>query len=373
MKLILRIVALVLKVVYQPFRLFPLRDKIALISRQSDAIPEDFLLIREDLRKHEEIDVVILAKKLGPGKLRMALYPFHMLRQMFHIATSKVVVLDGYCIVACVVGHKTETTVIQMWHATAAIKQFGWQIVGKPSGSSLATATIMHMHDHYDMVLAPSPRTAVDYCEAFHVDNDRIRYYGLPHLTELSRVEPQTLDEIRRHFSLDPSKKTVLYVPTFREGKCVNLQDLIDNFDFDNYQLIAKVHPIDYVPAPDPRVVYPDKFTTTQWMALADVVITDYSSLLVEAAVIDKPLFLYVYDLAEYSGDTGLNLDYKESFIAPIAFPDGKQLAAALASPYDKSVLADIRGQFVQVDVKNCRNAFRELLLSCFQDRSKKI
>ena len=41
-------------------------------------------------------------------------YVFHMFIQMYHISTSKVVVLDTYCIVASVLKHKKETKIIQI-------------------------------------------------------------------------------------------------------------------------------------------------------------------------------------------------------------------------------------------------------------------
>lgn len=338
-----------------------------MISRQSDEVPVDFLLLREDLsRQRVDIKVQILAKKLAIRELRVLLYPFHMLRQLYHISTSKVVLLDGYCIVASVAKHKPQTKLIQIWHATAAIKKFGWQIVGKPSGASITTATIMRMHDQYDIVLAPSQTTGEVYQEAFNIDADKIRYFGLPHLSVLTEPQNEILDEIRSMFAIDPGKKTILYVPTFREGKCVNLQGLIDEIDFEKYELVAKVHPLDKLPPHDDRVIYAERYTTTAWMQLADFIITDYSSLLVEAAILNKPLYLYVYDLEEYSGDPGLNLDYTEPSIAPIVFRDAPGLAVEMGCPYDFAVLEYIRDQFIQIDVKNCRNALVNLITGVF-------
>jgi CDP-ribitol ribitolphosphotransferase / teichoic acid ribitol-phosphate polymerase len=363
MKTILRITVFIINLVYQPFRLLPVQKKVTCISRQSDDIPADFLLIREDLHNHKDIKIQILAKKLTAQNPRVVLYPFHMLRQMYHIATSRAIVLDGYCIVASIVKHKPETSIIQIWHATAAIKKFGWQIVGKPSGSSLDTATIMRMHDKYDIVLAPSRRTAQCYQEAFRVGEDKIRYVGLPHLTQLVEPNFEMSPKMRHEFGLDPSKKTILYVPTFREGKLVNLQGLIDAIDFDKYELVAKIHPIDRLPGKDPRVTYPNRFSTTEWMHLADVIITDYSSLLVEAAILKKPLFLYVYDLEEYSGDTGLNIEYTEPFIAPIVYHQAADLVEALDKPYDGEVLEQLRQQLVEVDAAKCRKEFSKFIL----------
>ena len=48
---------------------------------------------------------------------------------MYYLATSKVCVLDGYCIPASILKHKKKLKIIQIWHASGAIKKFGYQIL----------------------------------------------------------------------------------------------------------------------------------------------------------------------------------------------------------------------------------------------------
>src|SRR5699024_3227626 len=45
-------------------------------------------------------------------------------------------------------------------------------------------------------------------------------------------------------------------------------------------------------------------------MIMADIVITDYSSLAIEASLLNKPTFFYVYDEADYEKERGLNAFY---------------------------------------------------------------
>ena len=51
------------------------------------------------------------------------------------------------------------------------------------------------------------------------------------------------------------------------------------------------------------------------WVALADILITDYSSSVVEFALLRRPVILLVGDLAEYETDPGLCLDYRTEMI----------------------------------------------------------
>ena len=51
------------------------------------------------------------------------------------------------------------------------------------------------------------------------------------------------------------------------------------------------------------------------WLALADILITDYSSSIFEYALLRRPIILLVPDLAEYERDPGLYLDYRTEMI----------------------------------------------------------
>jgi CDP-ribitol ribitolphosphotransferase len=44
-------------------------------------------------------------------------------------------------------------------------------------------------------------------------------------------------------------------------------------------------------------------------MYVADIVVTDYSSLAIAAALTGKPLYYYIYDIEEYRRSPGLNID----------------------------------------------------------------
>ena len=51
--------------------------------------------------------------------------------------------------------------------------------------------------------------------------------------------------------------------------------------------------------------------TTQELMIMADVIISDYSSLPIEASLLDKPTLFYVYDEHKYDKIRGLNQFYK--------------------------------------------------------------
>lgn len=350
------------------------RKKVTIISRESNSKTIDVRMLEDELVRRG-IRVKTLCKLLTKDKSLMSLgYIGHVIRQEAAILSSDVVVLDTYCIPASMIPHGKSTKVIQMWHALAAIKKFGWQTVGMKDGSSRRTAEMMRMHEGYDYVIAASDITAEHFCEGFRVGRDKIVKAGLPRIDYIKSVASGSRrDDVRRKLferypQLDGSgKQTVLYVPTFRRYADVRpaTEALIEAIDKEKYNLIIKLHPLyrgsfgtgadgpdeGNGPAVNESVIFDEDFRSFDWLSAADFVISDYSSLVVEATVADKPLFLYVHDMDEYKSSTGLNVDFSAEPIAPYVFKDPLRLVAALDESYDMEKLREFRGRYIDIDI----------------------
>ena len=61
-----------------------------------------------------------------------------------------------------------------------------------------------------------------------------------------------------------------------------------------------------------------DILTTDDLLAISDILITDYSSLGFEFAVMEKPMVFYAYDLEEYIDGRGMYYDYNEITPGPV-------------------------------------------------------
>ena len=350
--------------------------KVAIISRESNTRTLDIAMLESELLSRG-IDVTVLSKLLTKDKSIKALgYLGHVLRQEAAILAADVVVLDTYCIPASMIPHRKGTKVIQMWHALGAIKKFGWQTVGKEGGSSVKVAKLMRMHHGYDYVVCASDVTADHFCEAFRTDHSKIIKYGLPRIDYIKSVaagerHADMLAKIMAKYpQLKNGKKTVVYAPTFRRGKTVDVQSLVDALGADRYNIVVKLHPLyrgDFAAAGDgANVIYDDDFTSFDWLSAADIIISDYSSLVIEATLADKPLFIYAYDLDEYEENTGLNIDFDSEPISPYVFRDASKLAkaidAAADGDYDVDALRAFRDRYIDIDTGNCTAALAEYI-----------
>ena len=85
-----------LRFLYVPFKLLlKPENKVTMLTRQSNSKPISYSLIEKALRERDEsVKIVILAKKLEGNIIKKLGYCFHILVQMYHISTSKIIIVD---------------------------------------------------------------------------------------------------------------------------------------------------------------------------------------------------------------------------------------------------------------------------------------
>ena len=302
---------IVLLSLYLCFTRLPSRRRIVCLSRESNHPTTDFKLIAQYVRSHHpDYQVVILAKRLD----NPIIYVFHMLRQLYYIATSEAVVLDTYAIIISLLSGHIRVPVIQMWHALGNMKRFGYTALGDTAGRSAQTARLMRMHQGYSSVLISSRSFMHDYAAGFGISESIIVEAPLPRTDLLLNRDYRAnrRSQILRRFPQLGRKKNIVYCPTFRQYEPSNrasaLKTLVDSIDFSRYNLILKAHPLDGDLFDDNRVLqhYPIGY---DMLFIADYVISDYSTVIYEAGLMDIPVYLYAYDWPEYSSKRSLYID----------------------------------------------------------------
>ena len=155
--------------------------------------------------------------------------------------------------------------------------------------------------------------------------------------------------------------------PPSRPPSVRRKKSLADALDPEKYELIVRLHPLYKAEGELPQadhVIYEDNISTYDLMACADAVISDYSSLVVEATIAAKPLYLYTYDIDQYSETTGLNMKFGEEAIADYVFRDAGELAAAMEKPYDMEALKAFRDKYIEVEPGHCTEQLADFIQS---------
>jgi CDP-glycerol glycerophosphotransferase (TagB/SpsB family) len=97
------------------------------------------------------------------------------------------------------------------------------------------------------------------------------------------------------------------------------------------------------------------------------MIISDYSSYVIEATLADKPLYIYAYDLDDYEANTGLNIDFRSEPIASYVFGSAGELAESLSKEYDMSLLRAFRDRYIDIDTENCTRDLADFIETLIQ------
>lgn len=372
MKIICKVGIAFLNLIYSFEKLFRVRNQIIIMSRQSNSPSLDIEMIASKIKElHPDYEVVVLCRKIGPGLSGKISYCFHMLTQMWYLATSKVCILDSYCILASVLNHRDSLLVVQMWHSVGTMKKFGYSILDKEEGSSSKVATAMKMHHGYDYILCAGEGYVNHLAQGFNYPEDKIVVLPLPRVEALKdpNRKSATLSKIYAKYPmlLDDSKKTVVYAPTFRkkdDSEFISaLVDLIKEFNYDKYNLVVKAHPLtDLSGLGKTDAIIDRDFQTFDMLYAADMVISDYSCVMYEAGILDKPLYFYDYDYEEYMATRDIYMDYLAEVPGPVCY-DAKSLVSSLDdTSYDMDKLRTFVNKYVKTDGKEETNAIVDFI-----------
>lgn len=377
------LIAAFIRILFALLSLLPQKRTIAFLSRQS-AEPFDFKLLAPELRKRFPNHNLEWACVTKSGELGVSLF----LRQLYLVATAQVCLVDGYVPAVSIPSHH-RCACIQVWHASGAIKKFGYQCLDTPSGRTSVDAQAFHMHEGYDYIIAGMQGAVPAFAEAFKTEPSCILPIGLPSLDYLLGQEyeldrKKDADDARAQIGLaDGATKIVLYAPTFRRSAHdkmwleAHTLALLDAFSGQDVVIVLAGHPLDEDSARQIAangnsrlVVFPRH--TIQALLVADLVVSDYSSVALDAAALGKPVLFYVPDIAEYRESPGLTIDPLLLFPEE-TFSSAQKLARTASKILEKEPFAqntqDVEGDSEVILVSGSANGVTsQPIMSFMQD-----
>ena len=372
MKFIIKFGTSILQIIYQCMKVLPVKNKVTMISRQSDNISMDFRMISDSLQKKlPYIKVVFLCRTLDGGvnasvknKIK---YGFHMFTQMYHMATSKVVLLDTYCITASLLKHRKELKIVQMWHSMGTMKLFGYTAVGSDEGSSNDIAECMHMHANYDYFIASSENYKKHLAAGFRCDEKKAFICPLPRYDLLrdGKFKANKQKEIYLRYPELRNVKKILYCPTFRKDETRMeraLQDLIKYLP-EGFELIVKLHPLSQISITDKHVWTLKEFSTFDTLFIVDYVISDYSCVVYEAGILKLPLCFYIFDFEQYGIKRGLAIDLKKEVEGVISEDPAIVMDAIKNDRFDMNKIQKFIKRYI-TDTDNATNKISDFLIN---------
>ncbi|MER8235955.1 CDP-glycerol glycerophosphotransferase family protein [Streptomyces sp. NPDC094049] len=229
------------------------------------------------------------------------------------------------------------TTYIQTWHGTA-LKRMGFDEPHTKARGQAAQASFQQALDRFDHFLIRGEHDRRTLGRAFRLRDEVLLPVGYPRNDGLSaarRAETATgrreRGPLAAELGIDPDKRVLLYAPTFRSapgGKVrafrapFDIEEFADRFG-DTHTLLIRTHYLNSVSLPPSvrgRVVdVSHHHDVAPLLALADGLITDYSSVMFDYGLLDRPMVFFTYDYEEYAKENrGTYFDLKEHAPGPV-------------------------------------------------------
>ena len=212
---------------------------------------------------------------------------------------------------------------VQCWHGTP-LKRLGYDI----QASDNAMNSIEEIREKYRTdakkfrwLLSPSPFATEKFVTAWNLKETGQEYKlleaGYPRNDRLAKATAAETAELKEKLGI-AGKKVILYAPTWRDNQHVSgkgytyktevdfdrlreeLEDeyvilfrahylVANSFDFARYEGFVK----DVSSYPDINDLY----------IASDILVTDYSSVFFDCAILERPVVFYMYDLDEYANE----------------------------------------------------------------------
>lgn len=288
-------------------------------------------------------------------------------------ATAKALFLTDYFFPAYACKPREGQSVVQLWHGCGAFKKWGYSTAEKKWGASKKNLDLYPIHNTYTHVCVSSPKVSFAYVEAFGCSEKSVIPLGAPRTDVyfdkgfVAGCRKQILDK----FPEIGGRKIILYAPTFR-GDSIDKSYIKNMMDIeemsrrlgDGYVLLIKQHPL----TADAFRIRNDGFAfdiskdvaIETALCAADLVITDYSSLIFEYALLERPMIFFAYDLAEYEDARSFYFGYE-------GFVPGEIVNST------EEIIGEIRRLETDFDVERIRRFRQDYMCACDGKSTERI
>ncbi|MBK6033533.1 CDP-glycerol glycerophosphotransferase family protein, partial [Streptomyces sp. MBT59] len=257
------------------------------------------------------------------------------------------------------------TTYLQTWHGSA-YKRMGFDETRVRLQNAPQRERLQQAVDRFDHFLVRSEHDVTTLARAYRLPEERLLRTGYPRNDALiaERTRAETEGRLPRPplagvLGLDDHKKTVLYAPTFRGGPgkqrksrlLLEVREFAERFG-DTHTLLVRAHYLESarlpVCPPGTVVDVSRHHDVSELLALTDVLVTDYSSIMFDFALLDRPVVLFAPDLEAYAAERGSYFDLREQAPGPVAATQDELFAALAELKKSDTRYADQRRSFAE-------------------------
>ena len=274
---------------------------------------------------------------------------------------------------------KRTTKNIFFTHGMTGIKRIGNDLNSKEGTYSLA------FKERFDYIFIEGYEEVPILTQAWGYAPDVFKRTGLPRNDDLYQVSEQEIIAIKEKLLLPAGKKIILYAPTFREQSRDEFKANVLSFPFhiekweqelgEEYVLLItahyevsryldEIHETDFVRN---MFGYP---VLNDLLKVADILITDYSSVVFDYSLLERPILCYGYDYEEYNSQRGFYIDIRNLFSQGVIEEEETLINTIKRLDYQEECLftkKNIKDKYVYCDGHAAENAVKII----FEDAEK--
>lgn len=345
---------LLINTIYSLFCLLPIKENGVAFLTDSGSMNGNFKFMYDYMNNKEKFDLKYICNKNIDKK---SLYD--KIRTFYYLARYKTIFLDDFYPPLNKIKLRKDIRVVQLWHATGAFKKFGFSRKGKP-GWNKDVEKRKH-HRDYTYAIVSSNNLVKHYSEAFRINPNKIVSTGVPR-TDIffdDEYKNNKIYEILEKYPIIKNKKVILFAPTYR-GEVLNgyydfnkldILKLIKYFRED-YIVILKLHQF-IKNRPNWIDTYNDfvidlslEYEINDLFFISDIMITDYSSVVFEYSLLNKPMIFFTYDLYDYINKRDFYYPYESFVPGPIAYNTDEIIDIIKNNRFEIEKLKDFRIKF---------------------------
>lgn len=314
----------IINTLFKFFCLFPIkRNRVICLNFNGKGYGESPKNIVDELLSEERnIEVYWVVKDIDdstiPQEIKKVKYKsFNFLKILY---TSKIIINDVRF--GLFFSKRKNQVYIQTWHGCLPLKKIEYDVIDRLP--SKYVQLMRHDSRMIDYMISNSSFYD-ELCKRAFLYDGKILKIGCPKNDTLINDNQVTKKEsVCELYNISKEKLIVIYVPTFRNSYDSNpydvdfkrLKDCIKNKYNKECEIFVKLHPVAidvYRFEDDSNMILANDFNDTQQLLLAsDIIITDYSSVMFEGMIANKPVVLYAKDIDEYNDERGFYFDFNE-------------------------------------------------------------
>lgn len=269
------------------------------------------------------------------------------------------------------------------WHGTAH-KTLGYDMAG---GRSIARNQVRNFL-MTDYMISPNAHMTHVFRDSYKLEgayDGQILEGGYPRIDLTLNIDKTSYIQelVAEGIRINSDKATILVAPTWRgstntdpKNNIFELITLLDKLlaDFGmTYNVLLKVHQLQYNYAKDiPELqgyLIPDYAVTNKIIAIADVLVTDFSSIFFDYLVTNKPIIFTLDDAESYSKERGYYFDLETlpGYITHNYEELKESLDLALSEPIPEDIqirYSEYQNRFVSYDDGNVTNRYLETIMT---------